>query len=68
MKNYKQLVRVPEDPFYAMHILDKELIPNLRLNPESWDLVGAYMDAMRKKFGSKRLRILEFCKEVGIQL
>ncbi len=61
MKNYKQLVRVPEDPFYAMHILDKELIPNLRLNPESWDLVGAYMDASNEE----KIRLQE-AKNTGV--
>lgn len=67
MYNMKRPVYVPDDPFDAVHILNKELMPHLDLNPESWGLVEGYIAEMGRKFKPEELKVLEFCEKNNIR-
>ena len=66
MYNKKRSVHVPDNAIDALYILNKELMPHLGLNPESWGLVEAYIAEMGKKFKPKELRVAVFCEKNNI--
>jgi len=43
-------VVIPENKSEAMDIYEKELLPYLRLNPDSWPASEQYVQEMQRKF------------------
>ncbi len=66
MYNKKRSVHVPNNAIDALYILNKELMPHLDLNPESWGLVEGYIAEMGEKFKYEELRVAVFCEKNNI--